>query len=148
MKCTLCCFCSNWLTSLAFTGFFTVTLKSIAVTLMVGTRTAIASKRSLNCGNIRVMPAASFVSTDNRLAGRARAPQIGVIRVDHLLIVHRGVDRRDGTRLDAVSIIQQFNDGIMQFVVQDAFETIRCSARSWFWFTPKTTVASRSLLPG
>ncbi|VEB54362.1 Uncharacterised protein [Salmonella enterica subsp. enterica] len=58
------------------------------------------------------MPAASFcIYRDNRLAGRARAPQIGVIRVDHLLIVHRGVDRRDGTRLDAVSIIQQFNDG-------------------------------------
>lgn len=56
MKCPMCCFCSNWLTSLAFTGFFTVTLKSIAVTFMVGTRTAIASKRSLNCGKIRVMP--------------------------------------------------------------------------------------------
>lgn len=98
-----------------FTGFywfFTVTLKSIAVTLMVGTRTAIASKRSLNCGNIRVMPAASFVSTGiiDWLAARVRR-RSGVIRVDHLLIVHRGVDRRDGTRLDAVSIIQQFNDG-------------------------------------
>ena len=31
--------------------------------IMVGTRTAIASKRSLNCGKIRVIPAASFVST-------------------------------------------------------------------------------------
>ncbi|MPM93025.1 hypothetical protein SDC9_140161 [bioreactor metagenome] len=34
-----------------------------------------------------------------------------MISINNLLIVHRGVDRGDGTRLNAVSIIQQFNDG-------------------------------------
>ncbi|MNI73103.1 hypothetical protein D3C73_1290820 [compost metagenome] len=34
-----------------------------------------------------------------------------MIGINNLLIVHRGVDRRNGAGLDAVSIIQQFNNG-------------------------------------
>ena len=47
---------------------------AIGITLIVGTRTAIASKRSLNCGKIRVIPAASLVSTGmiDWLAARVR----------------------------------------------------------------------------
>ncbi len=59
----------------------------------------------------------------------ARVPQIPRIRVDQL-IVHRGVDRRDGTRPMQASS-NNLTTGIMQLQVQDAFETIRCSARSW-----------------
>ncbi|MNN78552.1 hypothetical protein D3C81_1951180 [compost metagenome] len=60
--------------SVTLTSLFKVTLKSIAVTLSVGTRTAIASKRPENLGKIRSIPTASLVSTGiiDWLAARVR----------------------------------------------------------------------------
>ncbi|MNL57231.1 hypothetical protein D3C87_1807780 [compost metagenome] len=49
------------------------------------------------------------IHRNDRLTRRASASQVRMVCVNDLLIVHRGMDRRNRTRLNAIGIVQQFD---------------------------------------
>ena len=111
MKCTLCCFLQQLVDFTCFYRFFhrhaQVNCRHVYRRHPHGNRFKTVIKLRENTGD----PCRQFgIHRNDRLAGRAGTPQIRMVGVNHLLVMHRRMNGGDGAGLNAIGIIEQFND--------------------------------------